>query len=201
MKPSTHTNALLKLCKSKGIIRPLDLQKAGIPRVTLTRLTIKGLLEKIGWGLYRLKSADYSEHESLITVATKAPQAVFCLLTALQFHGLTTQLPRKIWIAMLQNSHVPKIEYPPIKMILYSGKAFTSGIEPYKKRQVVIRVYSIEKTIADCFKHRNKIGMNVAIEALKDAKEKRKVSSEKLWKFAKICRVTNVMRPYLEILD
>ena len=201
MKPLTHTNALLKLFKNKRVIRPLDLEKAGIPRVTLTRLTNKGLIEKIGWGLYRLKDANYSEHESLITVAAKVPQTVFCLLTALQFHGLTTQLPRKIWIAMLQKSHMPKIDYPPIKMILYSGNAFTSGIESYKKNQVTIRVYSIEKTIADCFKHRNKIGINVAIEALKDAKEKKRISAEKLWQFAKICRVTNVMRPYLESLD
>ena len=201
MKSLTHTNVLLKLFKNKSVIRPLDLEKAGIPRMTLTRLTTKGLIEKIGWGLYRLKDANYSEHESLITVAAKAPQAVFCLLTALQFHGLTTQLPRKVWIAMLQKSHVPKIDDPPIKMILYSGNAFTSGIESYKKHQVTIRVYSVEKTIADCFKHRNKIGIDVAIEALKDAKEKKKISAEKLWRFAKICRVTNVMHPYLESLD
>ena len=201
MKSLTHTDLVLKLAKNKGVIRSLDLKEKGIPRIILTRLKAKGLLEKIGWGLYKLKNANYSEHESLIMIAAKVPQAVFCLLTALQFYGLTTQLPRKVWIAMLQKSHVPKIDYPPIKMVLYSGKAFSSGVESYKKRKVTIRVYSIEKTIVDCFKHRNKIGIDVAIEALKDAKEKQKVSTEKLWKFAKICRVTNVMRPYLESLD
>ena len=201
MKFLTHTDLVLKLAKNKGVIRSLDLKEKGIPRVILTRLKTKGLLEKVGWGLYRLKNANYSEHESLITIAAKVPQAVFCLLTALQFHGLTTQLPRKVWIAMLQKSHVPKIDYPPIKMVLYSGKAFSSGVESHKKRKVTIQVYSIEKTIVDCFKHRNKIGIDVAIESLKDAKEKQKVSIEKLWKFAKICRVTNVMRPYLESLD
>ena len=134
-------------------------------------------------------------------VAARAPQVVFCLLTALQFHGLTTQLPRQVWIALPQGSHAPKMDYPPIKLIQYTGDAFTQGIETHRIDQVDIRVYSVAKTVADCFKHRNKIGLDVALEALKDARSQMKVPADDLWRYAKICRVANVMRPYLEAVE
>jgi predicted transcriptional regulator of viral defense system len=123
---------------------------------------------------------------------------VFCLLTALQFHELTTQLPRLIWIAMPRGSHTPRIDYPPVKMIQFSGDAYVQGIEEYQRDQVTLRVYGIAKTIVDCFKHRNKIGLDVALEALKEARSLNKVSADDLWRYAKICRVANVLRPYLE---
>jgi predicted transcriptional regulator of viral defense system len=134
-------------------------------------------------------------------VAARAPQAVFCLLTALQFHGLTTQLPRQVWIALPQGSHTPKMDYPPVKLTQYSGDAFKQGIETHRIDQVEIRVYSAAKTVADCFKHRNKIGLDVALEALKDARSQKKASADDLWRYAKICRVANVMRPYLEATE
>ena len=126
---------------------------------------------------------------------------MFCLLTALQFHELTTQLPRQIWIAMPRGSHAPRIDYPPIKMVQFSGDAYSVGIEEVERDGVKLRVYGVAKTVADCFKHRNKIGLDVALEALKDVHAKRKASAHDLWRYAKVCRVANVMRPYLEAVE
>ena len=196
-----HTERLLQLAQQKGLLRPSDLAALGIPRVYLTRLTAGGKLVKAGRGLYRLAETSLSESESLAIVAARAPQAVFCLLTALQFHGLTTQLPRQVWIALPQGSHAPKMDYPPVKLIQYTGDAFTQAIETHRIDQVDIRVYSVAKTVADCFKHRNKIGLDVALEALKDARSQKKASADDLWRYAKICRVANVMRPYLEAVE
>ena len=160
-----------------------------------------GLLDRVGRGLYRLPSHPGSEHESLATVATKVPQAVFCLLTALQFHELTTQLPRQVWIAMPRGSHVPRIDYPPIKMVQMTGDVYAEGIETVERDGVKLRVYGVAKTVADCFKHRNKIGLDVALEALKDVRAKHRASADDLWRYAKICRVANIMRPYLEAVE
>jgi len=183
------------------MLRPGDLQDVGAARVVLTRLIASGQLEKVGRGLYRLPGANTSEHETLATIAAKVPQAVFCLLTALQFHGLTTQLPRQVWIAMPRGSHAPKIDYPPVKMVQSTGEAYSEGIEVFERDQVPLRVYGVAKTVADCFKHRNKIGLDVALEALRDARSQKKASADELWRFAKICRVANVMRPYLEAIE
>ncbi len=198
MLADTHTQRVLDLASRKGLLRASDLGAIEAPRLVLTRLTAAGQLEKVGRGLYRLPGAQASEHESLVAVATKAPQAVFCLLTALQFHELTTQLPRQVWIAMPRGSHAPRIDYPPIKMVQFTGDAYTAGVEEVERDGVKLRVYGVAKTVADCFKHRNKIGLDVALEALKDARARSKASAEDIWRFAKVCRVANVMRPYLE---
>ncbi|MGB4343826.1 MAG: type IV toxin-antitoxin system AbiEi family antitoxin domain-containing protein [Moraxellaceae bacterium] len=194
----THTQRVLSLASQKGLLRASDLDDIDAPRVVLTRLTAAGLLERVGRGLYRLPDSQGSEHESLVTIATKVPQAVFCLLTALQFHELTTQLPRQVWIAMPRGSHVPRVDYPPIKMVQFTGEAYTAGIEEVERDGVKLRVYSVAKTVADCFKHRNKIGLDVALEALKEARTRNRASVDDIWRYAKICRVANVMRPYLE---
>ncbi len=201
MLADTHTQRVLELASQKGLLRASDLNAIEAPRIVLTRLTAAGLLDKVGRGLYRLPSHSGSEHESLATVATRAPQAVFCLLTALQFHELTTQLPRQIWIAMPRGSHVPRIDYPPIKMVQMTGNVYSEGIETVERDGVRLRVYSVAKTVADCFKHRNKIGLDVALEALKEARAKRLASADDLWHYAKLCRVANVMRPYLEAIE
>jgi len=201
MHTDTHSQRILDLARQKGMLRPGDLKETGAARVTLTRLTASGQLEKVGRGLYRLPGTPASEHEGLATIAARVPQAVFCLLTALQFHGITTQLPRQVWIAMPRGSHVPKIDYPPVKMIQSTGAAYAAGIEVFERDQVSLKVYGVAKTVADCFKHRNKIGLDVALEALRDARAQKKASADELWHFAKICRVTNVMRPYLEAIE
>ena len=201
MSSDTHAQRILSLAKQKGLLRASALDAIEAPRVVLTRLTEAGLLERVSRGLYRLPSHPGSEHEGLATVAAKVPQAVFCLLTALQFHELTTQLPRQVWIAMPRGSHVPRLDYPPIKMVQMTGAVYTAGIEEHLRDGVTLRVYSAAKTVADCFKHRNKIGLEVALEALKDARAKRMASADDLWRYAKVCRVANVMRPYLEAIE
>lgn len=196
--PASHTQRVLDLAGQKGLLRAADLDAIEAPRIVLTRMIAAGLLDKVGRGLYRLPGHPASEHEGLATVATKVPQAVFCLLTALQFHELTTQLPRQIWIAMPRGSHVPRIDYPPLRMVQMSGQVYAEGVETVERDGVALRVYGVAKTVADCFKHRNKIGLDVALEALKDARIQRKASADELWRYATVCRVANVMRPYLE---
>ncbi|MFC4419254.1 type IV toxin-antitoxin system AbiEi family antitoxin domain-containing protein [Cupriavidus pampae] len=198
MHSGTQTQRVLDLVRQKGLLRASDLDAIDVPRVILTRLTKAGLLEKIGRSLYRLPDAQASEFESLGTVATIVPQAVFCLLTALQFHELTTQLPRQIWIAMPRGSHPPRIDYPPVKMVQFRDDTYSAGVEVVERDGINLRVYSAAKTVADCFKFRNKIGLDVALDALKDARAHGKASVDDIWHFAKICRVANVMRPYLE---
>ena len=198
MLADTHTQRVLDLASQKRLLRASDLDAIDAPRVVLTRLTAAGVLERVGRGLYRLPDAQGSEFESLATIATKVPQAVFCLLTALQFHELTTQLPRQIWIAMPRGSHSPRIDYPPIRMVQMAGSAHLAGVEEHLCNGVKARIYSPAKTVVDCFKHRNKIGLDVALEALKDAWRTRKASADDLWRYAQDCRVAAVMRPYME---
>lgn len=200
MTPPTNPQQVLDLARQNGLLRASQMQALGIGRVVLTRLTASGQLERVGRGVYRLPGTQASEHESLATLAVRVPQAVFCLLTALQLHGLTTQLPRQVWIAMPQGSHAPTLDYPPVKMVQFSGDAYSQGVETIHAEQVPLRVYGVAKTVADCFKHRNKIGLDVALEALKDALNGRKTTADALWRYAKVCRVANVMRPYLEAL-
>jgi predicted transcriptional regulator of viral defense system len=194
----THTQRVLQLVRKNGWLRASDLADAGVPRAVLPRMAASGQLERAARGLYRLPDSGSSEHEGLVTVASKVPQAVVCLLSALQFHGLTTQLPWQVWIAMPRGSHVPRLEYPPIRMVQFTGEAYTQGIETHERDGVKLHVYSVAKTVADCFKHRNKIGMDVALEALKDARAQGRASFDDLWRCAKVCRVSNVMRPYME---
>ena len=201
MSSDTHAQRILSLARQKGLLRASDLDAIEAPRVVLTRLIEGGLLERVSRGLNRLPSHPGSVHEGLATIAAKVPQAVFCLLTALQFHELATQLPRQVWIAMPRGSHLPRLDYPPIKMVQMTGAVYTAGIEEHLRDGVTLRVYSAAKTVADCFKHRNKIGLDVALEALKDARAERMASADDLWRYAKVCRVANVMRPYLEAIE
>ncbi len=198
MRADLHAQRILHLARQKGWLRAHDIEAIEAPRVVLTRLTAAGLLTRVGRGVYRLPDHQGSEHEGLAAVATQVPRAVFCLLTALQFHDLTTQLPHQVWIAMPRGSHAPRIEYPPLRMVQMTGEAYTEGIESHERDGALLRVYSAAKTVADCFKHRHRIGLDVALEALKDARRQRKATADELWRFAGICRVANVMRPYLE---
>lgn len=195
-----HPQRVLDLARTQGLLRSGDVESLGVPRIVLSRLAARGELERVGHGLYRLPEAEVSEFQGLASVAIKAPQAVFCLLTALQFHELTTQLPRKVWIAMPRGSHAPRVSHPPLRMVQFSGASYSEGIEVFERDQVALRVYNVAKTVADCFKHRHKIGLDVALEALKDALARKKTSVDDLWRYAKICRVSNVMRPYLEAI-
>ncbi len=198
MSSTTYARRVLDLTRRRGLLRASDLAEIDVPRVVLTRLTRAGELERVGRGLYRVPGKQGSEHETLAAVSARVPKAVFCLLTALQFHELTTQLPREVWIAMPHGSHLPRIDYPPLKMVQSTEPAYRAGVETVVRDGVSLRVYSVAKTVADCFKHRHKIGLDVALEALRDALARRKASVDAIWRYAKVCRVANVMRPYLE---
>jgi predicted transcriptional regulator of viral defense system len=166
----------------------------------LARMVTGGELERVARGLYRVPDTSFSEHVELATVARKSPQAVFCLLTALQFHELTTQLPWQIWIGMPRGSHTPRIDRPALRMIQFTGEPYRHGVEEHRRDGTTLRVYGAAKTVAGCFKHRNKVGLAVAIEAPKDATRLRKAGFDDIWRAAEVCRVAEVMRPYMETL-
>ena len=191
---------LINLTRSQGLIRPCDLIPMGISRVSLTRAVRHGQLERVGRGLYGLPGRKVSAHGSLAEVARRVPRGVVCLLSALRFHGLTTQAPFEVWLAIENKSLAPKLDYPPLRIVRFSGAALTEGVEEHVVDGVTVRVTGVAKTVADCFKYRNKIGLDVAMEALREAWHEKRMTSNDIWRYAKVCRVANVMRPYLESL-
>ena len=196
----TAAERLINLARSQGLIRPCDLAPLGIPRVSLTRAVRRGQLERVGRGLYGLPGREVSVHGSLAEVARRVPKGVVCLLSALRFHGLTTQAPFEVWLAIENKSLAPKLDFPPLRIVRFSGAALTEGVEEPIVDGVTIRITCVAKTVADCFKYRNKIGLDVALEALREAWHEKRMTSDDIWRYAKICRVANVMRPYLDSL-
>jgi len=180
------------------VIRPRDLAEKGIPRVYLRRLVDKGLLLRTARGIYMLPDAEVTELHDFAEAALQVPKGVICLLSALRFHDLTTQNPFEVWMAIGESQWMPKIEYPAMRFVRFSGTALEYGIEEHEIEGVLARIYSPAKTVADCFKYRNKIGLDVALEALRDCWRQRKATMDEIWAAAKVCRVANVMRPYLE---
>src|SRR5580698_1640519 len=197
---TSNAERILRLASENGLVRARDLANYRIPRATLSRLVKSGRLAQISRGLYALPNHSRSEQHQLSEVAIRSPQGVFCLLTALRFHELTTQSPHEIWLAVPNKAHSPKIDYPPLHVVRFSGAALTQGIEAHLVEGVSIRVYSVAKTVADCFKYRNKIGLDVALEALREGWSQRSLTIDALWHYATVNRVTNVMRPYMEAL-
>ncbi|WP_211364269.1 type IV toxin-antitoxin system AbiEi family antitoxin domain-containing protein [Propionivibrio limicola] len=197
----TAADKLIHLARSLGLIRPRDLEPIGIPRISLTRAVRRGQLERVGRGLYGLPGRQVSEHGALAEVARRVPKGVVCLLSALRFHGLTTQAPFEVWLAIENKAITPKLDYPPLRIVRFSGAALTEGVEEHVVDDVTVRITCIAKTVADCFKYRNKIGLDVALEALRDAWHEKRMTSDDLWRYAKVCRVANVMRPYLDSLS
>lgn len=191
---------IIDLAKKNGIIRPRDVERCGIPREYLRRLTRQGIFERVSKGLYAIPGTLQSESRQMAEVAKRVPQGVVCLLSALQYHNLTTQLPHETWLALESPGWRPKLDYPPLRIVWMSKSAFTYGIEKHHIDRVPVRIYGIAKTVADCFKFRNKIGIDTAIEALREARRGRKVSMDSLWEAAKACRVTQIIRPYMEAI-
>jgi predicted transcriptional regulator of viral defense system len=189
---------VLKMCGKMGIVRPRDVEAVGIHREYLLRMYRMGELTRVGRGMYARPDALTSESITLAEVAKRVPDAVVCLLSALQFHNLTTQTPHQVWIAIDNKQWKPKFEYPPLSVVRFSGSSFTFGIEKHIVDRVPVKIYSPAKTVADCFKFRNKIGLDVAMEALRETWRNKKATMDELWKAAEICRVSNVIRPYLE---
>ncbi len=193
-----QTAAILELAHRQHLLRAADVCELGCSPQLLIRMHQSGRLKRVARGLYSLPDTDMTEHQTLLEVCQRVPKAVICLLSALQFHELGTQLPHEVWIALPEGTQKPAVDYPPLRIARMRGAAYSEGIEISTAHGTPIRVYSVAKTVADCFKFRNKIGLDVALEALKDAWGTRKLNMTDLAHFAKVNRVEQVMRPYLE---
>ena len=186
--------------KRRGIFRASEIQELGIHTQVLTRLEREGVIERVARGRYRLALGEITEHHGFALAASVAPKGVVCLLSALRFHDVTTQNPSEVWLAVERRARVPRSQFPPLRILRFSGRAFTSGIETHRIEGQHVRVYSLAKTIADLFKYRNKVGIDVAVEALRDAWQSRKVKPSDIDPYARICRVQKLIQPYLEAL-
>lgn len=217
---STKAQQILDLLHQVGVLRSRDLNTLGIPREYLRRLCKRGLIKRIARGLYTLPEVTPDVHESslklheerdlyfqvipseyrsFVETAQKVPHGIICLLSALRFHDLTTQSPFEVWVAIDVKARRPKVDGVPIRIVRFSGPALEAGIEEHMIEGVRVRVYNPAKTVADCFKYRHKIGLDVAIHALRDCRRQNKCHITDLVYYAKVCRVLNVMRPYLEM--
>ena len=183
---------------NKPSSRSPDVAEQGLPTVVLSRLVAAGKLERIARGVYSLPGRPLSEHRSLAEVALRVPRGVVCLLSALRVHGIGTQAPFEVWMAIPHHSPTPRLDQPALRVVRMSGAALTEGIEPVEIDGVKVPVFNAAKTVADCFKYRNKIGLDVALEALRDGWAQRRLNMDALWHHATVDRVANVMRPYLE---
>jgi predicted transcriptional regulator of viral defense system len=192
------TDQVLALAETQRVIRPQDLTSRGLSHKYLIQLQRQGRLERVGRGLYALPDRELSPNASFAQVCKRVPEATVCLLSALAFHQIGTQNPSEVWIALPGKSHAPRIDYPPVKIMRFSGSALTEGVEPHETSDGQIRVYSVAKTVVDCFRFRNKIGLDVALEALRDVLRERQAPIDEIWRYGKMLRMTNVMRPYLE---
>jgi len=191
---------VLDLAAREGVLRPRDLQRKGLPTDYLWRLHQQDKLEKVGRGMYAIPGAALTEHQTITQAARRVPHGVVCLLSALRFHDLTTQAPFEVWMAIDVKARSPKEEIIPLRIVRFSGQALTAGVETRTIEGVKVKVYNPAKTVADSFKYRDKIGLDVAIEALRDCWRKKRATTDQLWHYAKICRVARVIRPYLESL-
>jgi predicted transcriptional regulator of viral defense system len=197
---SRQEREVLNLARSKGVLRARDLAEKGYPRSTLSRLIKKGVLQRLSRGLYSAVDADFTEHQTLVEVAKTYPNAVVCLLSALLFHNLTTQLPRRVWLAVENKSWAPRTGPVLFEVVWLTGQAFSEGVETHDVQSVPLRVFCPAKTVADCFKFRNRIGTDVAVEALRETLRENRANPAEIMKYAEICQVSTVIRPYLEAL-
>lgn len=196
----TKMQQVLELAHNVGAIRAKDAEAKGIHRDYLKRLEQQGLLIRSARGIYTSTLAEITESHSLVEAVKRVPHGVICLLSALSFYELTTQAPFEVWLAIPQKARAPKEDILPLRIVYMSGKALESGIEEHEIEGVRVPVYSPAKTVVDCFKFRNKIGLDVALEALRECLKERRCTIDEIWHYAKICRMQNVMRPYLESL-
>ena len=199
-KSLTKSDEVLALARELGVLRVKDLSTRGIHHEHLRRLCRSGKLDRVGRGLYRLPDADVTEHATLATMAKRFPNGVICLLSALRFHGIGTQNPREVWMALCRGSAIPRNSDLPVRFMLFSEAAYKAGVEKHLVENVPVLVTNPAKTVVDCFKYRNKVGLDVALEALREALRQGKCTADDIWRYAKVCRTTNVLRPYLEAI-
>jgi len=193
------TKLLMQAFKTATLLPSQELEAYGLQRADIQTAVREGVLRRVASGLYRFSEAEVTENYSLVQAARIVPQGVVCLLSALRFHGMTTQAPHEVWLAVPRDSWRPKAKG--IRLVQFARNALGEGIEAHKLEGAVVRITSPARTVADCFKFRNKIGLDVAVEALRDARSGRKCSVDDILRQARLCRVAKVMRPYLEALS
>ena len=193
-----HRRAVGAFRERGGMMRMAEALRAGVHRRTLYDLRDAGVLEQLGRGLYRLADAPPLSHPDLVAVARRAPRGVVCLVSALAYHGLTTQVPHEVYLAVPRDSEPPRIDYPPVRVFRFGPRSFGEGIETHDLDGGAVRVYSREKTLADCFKYRNVVGLDTALETLRRYRDQGRVDAEDVLRHARSGRVERVIRPYLE---
>lgn len=198
--PRSNEAAALRLAKRQGLVRLRDFEQQGIPRAKVLRWAADGRLVRVARGLYTLPGQDFGENDSLVHLAKLVPDGIICLLSALRVHELTTQNPSEVWIGIDRKARKPRLEWPPLHVVWWSGAALTEGVVEKKLGRVPIRITTPARTVADCFKYRSKVGLDVALEALRDYRTKRAGSLDDLQRAATVCRVGRVIRPYLEAM-
>ncbi|HEX5009320.1 MAG TPA: type IV toxin-antitoxin system AbiEi family antitoxin domain-containing protein [Planctomycetota bacterium] len=198
--PARSRKHTLKAIRDLGLARPVDLESHGVSRAKLHALVREGLVVREARGVYTAAGHAHTAEHTLAQVAKRVPAAVFCLLSALRFHELTTQSPSEVWIALPGKARKPRLDHPRLRIARFSGSALTQGIETHRIEGVEVRVYSAAKTVADCFKYRNKLGVDVAVEALRDFNRTHRGGATELAKHARTCRVSRVMQPYLQAM-
>lgn len=190
----------IELVERSGLIRVRDAEKAGIPREYILRLYRDGSLVRIGRGVYALPESHASSEIALAEISKKVPGAVICLMSALRFHEITTQLPYKTWIAIPAGQWKPAFSSPPVEVVRLSKNSMVYGVEVHSVSKVIVRIFSAAKTVADCFKFRSKVGLDIAIEALRETINERRATPDEIWEAARVDRVSGVIRPYLEAI-
>lgn len=198
MPTSTHAETLFR--KHQGMLRTTQATSLGIAPRTLYQMRDDGALVELARGLFRLARLPSLSQPDLVTTALKVPKGVICLISALAYHDLTTQIPHQVDLALPAGTPAPQLTYPPIQVFHFSKESYQSGIEAHEIDGVTVHIYSAEKTVVDCFKFRNQLGMEIVLEALKRYRERKGFRVDRLYNFAKVCRMTNVMRPYLEMV-
>jgi len=183
-----------------GILHTAQALRSGIHPGTLYAMRDSGVLEMVSRGVYRLADSSPLGNPDLVTVAARIPGGVICLISALAFHGITTQIPHEVHVALPRGAEEPRLDHPPIKTYRFTGEAYSEGVDPHELDGVIARIYSPEKTLADCFKFRNKVGLDTVVEAVRFYRERKRVKVDDLMRYAAICRVTKIIRPYLEAL-
>ena len=200
MPPRPARDRALRLVKARGLVSAREIAGHGIHTQVLSRLVTEGKLERAARGLYRAPDHDLTQNHGLAVVAAAVPRGVVCLLSALLFHDVGTQLPHEVWLALDRRARRPALDWPPLRVVRFSGAALTAGFEVHRIEGRDVRAFCVAKTVADCFKYRNKVGLDVALEALRDGWRRKKFSMDEIDRYARICLVSRVMRPYLEAL-
>jgi predicted transcriptional regulator of viral defense system len=201
MSPTgTQRDTVRNLFHQKGLVRMRDLRDAGVGSETVARLVREGAVTRVARGLYQLAEAVPDARRSFAEASALVPKGVTCLISALQFHELTLQMPSVVWIAIDRTGWKPKVEYPPIRFVRFSSRALREGVRRHLIEGIEVPIFEPAKTIVDCFRYRNKIGLNIALEGLREGLRTKRATADQLWEFARTARVWSVMRPYVEAM-